>query len=62
MKGLVKDYLLYGQAFLYKRYDVKTVLGEPMKSLKELNYLSAKDVAIVNKYHDGIKYTMRNTN
>ncbi|EOO35068.1 phage portal protein [Bacillus mycoides] len=57
MKGLVKDYLLYGQAFLYKRYDVKTVLGEPMKSLKELNYLSAKDVAIVNKYHDGIKYT-----
>ncbi|PFM66238.1 phage portal protein [Bacillus cereus] len=57
MKGLVKDYLLHGQAFLYKRYDVKTVLGEPMKSLKELNYLSAKDVAIVNKYHDGIKHT-----
>ncbi len=57
MKGLVKDYLLHGQAFLYKRYDVKPVLGEPMKSLKELNYLSAKDVAIVNKYHDGIKHT-----
>ncbi|PEK51543.1 phage portal protein [Bacillus toyonensis] len=57
MKGLVKDYLLHGQAFLYKRYDVKPVLGETMKSLKELNYLSAKDVAIVNKYHDGIKHT-----
>ncbi|PEM44862.1 phage portal protein [Bacillus wiedmannii] len=57
MKGLVKDYLLHGQAFLYKRYDVKTVLGEPMKSLKELNHLSAKDMAIVNKYHDGIKHT-----
>ena len=26
MKGLVKDYLLHGQAFLYKRYDVKQFL------------------------------------
>ncbi|AJH65359.1 hypothetical protein bcere0016_12160 [Bacillus cereus 95/8201] len=57
MKGLVKDYLLHGQAFLYKRYDVTTVLGEPMKSLKELNYLSAKNIQITKLYNDGIKHT-----
>lgn len=57
MKGLVKDYLLHGQAFLYKRYDVTTVLGEPMKSLKELNHLPAKNMQITKLYNDGIKHT-----
>ncbi|WP_439033614.1 phage portal protein [Bacillus paranthracis] len=57
MKSLVKDYLLHGQAFLYKRYDVTTVLGEPMKSLKELNHLSAKNMQITKLYNDGIKHT-----
>lgn len=57
MKSLVKDYLLHGQAFLYKRYDVKTVLGEPMKSLKELNHLPANNMQITKLYNDGIKHT-----
>ncbi|PGQ40298.1 phage portal protein [Bacillus thuringiensis] len=57
MKGLVKDYLLHGQAFLYKRYDVKTVHGEPLRKLKELNHLPAKNMQITKLYNDGIKHT-----
>lgn len=57
IKNTVKDYLLHGQAFTYKRYEVKTVHGEPLRKLKELNYLPAKNMQITKIYNDGIKHT-----
>lgn len=57
IKNIVKDYLLHGQAFTYKRYEVKTVHGESLRKLKELNYLPANNMQITKLYNDGIKHT-----
>ncbi|OOR68504.1 phage portal protein [Bacillus mycoides] len=57
MKNMVKDYLLYGQAYAYKNYEVKKmVLGEAMLELTELNHLPAQNVQST-VFHNGIKYT-----
>lgn len=59
LKAMVTDYLLDGQAFAYKRYDEKPsrVAGETIRTLKELNYLKAEHMLLLEKYHDGIKHT-----
>lgn len=57
IKNMVKDYLLHGQAFVYKRNEVETVRGELKRTLKELNYLPAKNMEITKRYNDGIKHT-----
>lgn len=58
MKGLVKDYLLHGQAFLHKDYEVvKIVHGEPLQKLRGLNHLPAKNMQITKLYNDGTKHT-----
>ncbi|KXY76766.1 MULTISPECIES: phage portal protein [Bacillus cereus group] len=55
-KNLVKDYLLYGQAYAYKNYEVKKmVLGEALLELKELNYLPAENIQ-PKVFHDGTKH------
>ncbi|WP_088291980.1 phage portal protein [Bacillus mycoides] len=57
MKNMVKDYLLHGQAYAYKNYEVKKmVLGEAMLELTELNHLSAQNIQST-VFHNGIKYT-----
>lgn len=57
MKNMVKDYLLYGQAFAYKNYEIKKmILGEAMTELKELNHLPAQNIQST-VFHNGIKYT-----
>ncbi|PEB44193.1 phage portal protein [Bacillus thuringiensis] len=56
MKNLVKDYLLYGQAYAYKNYEVKKmVLGEALLELKELNHLPAQNIQ-PKVFHNGIKH------
>ncbi|HFU6601367.1 TPA: phage portal protein [Bacillus pacificus] len=55
-KNMVKDYLLYGQAYAYKNYEVKKmVLGEALLELKELNYLPAKNIQ-PKVFHNGTKH------
>lgn len=54
---LIEDMLLEGQAFVYPEYDKKMIAGRPKFELKELNHLPAKDMVIVNKFHNGVKYT-----
>ncbi|CAM4019299.1 phage portal protein [Bacillus paranthracis] len=57
IKNMVKDYLLHGQAFAYKQNEHETVRGELKRTLKELNYLPAKNMEITKRYNDGIKHT-----
>lgn len=55
-KNLVKDYLLYGQAYAYKNYEIKKiVLGEALLELKELNYLPAQNIQ-PKVFHNGITH------
>ncbi|EEL89657.1 TPA: phage portal protein [Bacillus nitratireducens] len=57
IKNMVKDYLLHGQAFANKGNEVETVRGELKRTLKELNYLPAKNMQITKIYNNGIKHT-----
>lgn len=56
MKNMVKDYLLYGQAYAYKNREIeKMVLGEAFYKLKELNYIPAQNVSAT-VFHNGITH------
>ncbi|MEM5663397.1 hypothetical protein AAHB94_03870 [Bacillus toyonensis] len=56
MKNMVKDYLLYGQAYAYKNREIeKMVLNEPYYKLKELNYIPAQNVSAT-VFHNGITH------
>ncbi|TXR78315.1 phage portal protein [Bacillus sp. BF9-10] len=55
-KNMVKDYLLYGQAYAYKNYEVKKmVLGETLIELKELYHLPAQNIQPT-VFHNGITH------
>lgn len=54
---LIEDMLLEGQAFIKPEYDTKMVSNRPKYELKELNHLPASHMVILNKYHNGYKYT-----